>query len=173
MMSREWQIVDRYRNTTRDQMPLDETITSFADRLVELAEKVILEQGGERVHVRGRPVYRIPHEEAASVYPLSEVETEKDRMRAELRGSIESSIQKAETRQEQARGAYLAISLDLTGALSAADPGAWQRAVEALGDYPQVLESLYDREPGTPGQKALQARATAAGLEPPATKAGP
>jgi hypothetical protein len=69
MMSRGWRIVDRYRNTTREGMADDETITSFADRLIELAETVIVEQGGERVRVRGRPVYRIRSEPAANVYP--------------------------------------------------------------------------------------------------------
>ncbi len=41
MMTQNWNIIDRYRNTTRDDMPMDETITSFADRLIDLAERVI------------------------------------------------------------------------------------------------------------------------------------
>jgi hypothetical protein len=49
MMAQGWQIVDRYKNTTREEMPQDETITSYADRLVELAERVITGQGGQRV----------------------------------------------------------------------------------------------------------------------------
>ena len=40
MMSQGWQIVDRYQNTTHDNMPMDETITSFADRLTELFELI-------------------------------------------------------------------------------------------------------------------------------------
>src|SRR5690606_39461115 len=39
MMSNGWMIVDRYKNTTRDNMPMDETITSFADRLVRSEER--------------------------------------------------------------------------------------------------------------------------------------
>jgi ADP-ribosylglycohydrolase. len=36
-----WEIVDVFKNTTRDNMPDDETITSYGDRLIELAEKNI------------------------------------------------------------------------------------------------------------------------------------
>ena len=39
MMQQGWQIVDRYRNTKREGMPENETITSFADRLVDIAEQ--------------------------------------------------------------------------------------------------------------------------------------
>ncbi len=74
MMAQGWQIVDRYKNTTRENMPEDETITSFADRLIELAEIVILQRGGERVWKEGRLVYIIQREMPASVYPFSRVE---------------------------------------------------------------------------------------------------
>jgi len=53
MLAQGWQIVDRYENTTRDNMPSDETITSFADRIVDLAEIVIAENGGKRVLAKG------------------------------------------------------------------------------------------------------------------------
>src|SRR5690606_14484146 len=45
----DWQIVDRYRNVTRDNMPLDETITGFADRVIELFEMVNEANGGKSV----------------------------------------------------------------------------------------------------------------------------
>ena len=63
MLAQGWQIVDRYKNTTRENMPNDETITSFADRLVDLAERVILEQGGRRPTKDGRIVYQIQVQE--------------------------------------------------------------------------------------------------------------
>jgi hypothetical protein len=168
MMARGWRIVDRYRNTTRDGMPDDETITSFADRLVELAERVMAEQGGERVLVHGGPVYRIRSESPGSVYPLVDPETERARMRANLEAPIQSWVRSPESDQDRARAAYLAICLDLADELAAESPGEWQGALEALRGYPRVLGNLYDREPGTPGQRALQARARGAGLEPPA-----
>jgi hypothetical protein len=50
MMAQDWQMVDRYQNTTRDNMPMDETITSFAERLIDLAERVIIEKANEIQH---------------------------------------------------------------------------------------------------------------------------
>src|SRR5690606_19758832 len=48
LLSNEWRIVDRYQNTTRDHMPTDETITSFAYRMDELVEVVNEQTGGVR-----------------------------------------------------------------------------------------------------------------------------
>ncbi|MFN2127966.1 MAG: ADP-ribosylglycohydrolase family protein, partial [Anaerolineales bacterium] len=53
MMSQGWQIVDRYHNTKRENMPEDETITSFADRVIDLAEKVIVKNGGKKIYHDG------------------------------------------------------------------------------------------------------------------------
>ncbi|HYW78153.1 MAG TPA: ADP-ribosylglycohydrolase family protein, partial [Thermoguttaceae bacterium] len=67
MLAQGWQIVDRYENTTRDNMPGDETITSFADRLIDLAETVIKENGGKREMSGATPVYVIPVESPGCV----------------------------------------------------------------------------------------------------------
>ena len=167
MMSRGWSIVDRYENTTRDGMPEDETITSFADRLVELAEKVIVDAGGERVRVGGRSVYRIPGQRPANVYPLTDPEAQRARMRADLGSEIESLVLRGASSRDRARGAYLAIGLDLAAGLAATHPGEWEEAIRALKSVPGVAENLYDEEPDTPAQKALQKRASAAGFGPP------
>ena len=54
---------------TRDLMPKDETITSFADRLISLAEHVIVENGGRRIADARGAVYRIPVENPSNVSP--------------------------------------------------------------------------------------------------------
>src|SRR5262249_53265980 len=54
-----WVVRDLYANRTRDGMPEDETITSFGDKLVALARRVILENGGEEASVGGKRVVRI------------------------------------------------------------------------------------------------------------------
>ena len=112
MMSQGWQIVDRYKNTTRQNMPEDETITSFADRLIDLAEKVILEQGGERTTKSGQIIYQIQREAPKNVAPLFEDQNLLDQMKAQYRPSILSDIGK-EDPKAQARAAYMAICLGL------------------------------------------------------------
>ena len=54
----DWLIVDRYKNTTRNNMPMDETITSFCDRMVELFEMVNEANGGGKT--QGRLHGRLP-----------------------------------------------------------------------------------------------------------------
>src|SRR5690606_20881241 len=62
LLSNGWRIVDRYRNTTRDNMPMDETITSFADRLVDLFEIVNTSNGGSKSVTSQGLVYHVIRE---------------------------------------------------------------------------------------------------------------
>ncbi len=71
MNAQGWDIADVYRNTTRDDMPLDETLTGLENTLIECARVVVAEHGGEVVTDGGRRVYRIHREPAANVSPLS------------------------------------------------------------------------------------------------------
>ena len=67
MMSQGWQIVDLYKNTTRDNMPHDETITSFADRIIELFEMINEEKGGKKTIINQKLFYEISMENPAPV----------------------------------------------------------------------------------------------------------
>ena len=55
-----WDIKNLFRNTSRDSMPNDETITSFGDRLIALAEHNIRERGGGKTTVSGSPFIASP-----------------------------------------------------------------------------------------------------------------
>jgi len=166
LMANDWQIVDRYRNTTRDNMPMDETITSYADRVTELAEKIICEQGGKRTIVDGRPAYVVPTERPGNVHPLVRSEDARGEMRAELREEITTGILQGTSKQQQARAAYLAICLDMAPELAERHPDPWRRAIAALNGYQELISYLYSKRPGTPAHKDLVKRATAAGVVP-------
>ena len=56
MTGQGWEIKDRYYNDSRDEMPLDETLSSYGDRLVSLAEKVILQNGGSSLFRRAHGI---------------------------------------------------------------------------------------------------------------------
>ena len=165
LLSKGWQIVDRYRNTTREGMPMDETITSFADRLTELAEKVIRHAGGDRALHRGRPVYHIPVESPSNVYALHRGGNRSDQLRADLSVEISDSILGAADAQQRARAAYLAICLDLAPTLADQHPAEWRRAVAALNTYQGLVAYLYSTQPGTAMHRQLKERARRAGLE--------
>jgi hypothetical protein len=167
MMAQGWNIRDRYRNETRDGMPLDETITSFADRLIEVAERVIAERGGERVADSLRTAYRIRVEEPANVYPLPSLYEQAARMREGMKEGIEAAVLGDREPRAQARAAYLAIALDLADAIRADHPEQWTRALSMLREYPQVAQVMYHHSP-VPAAEPLRERAKRAGLEAPA-----
>jgi len=59
LLAQHWNIQDRFRNTSRDDMPDNETLTSFGDRLIAVARKVIVRQGGSVTKKGGEPIYII------------------------------------------------------------------------------------------------------------------
>jgi hypothetical protein len=184
MLAQGWQIVDRYTNTitrdlehvpdltklvpSRENMPTDETITSFADRLIDLAERVVIEQGGRRLLVEGRPVYEIPRQQAACVQRLESPAEEVANLKAALEPWVRQAITGSTAQQDLARAAYLAICLDLAPAMRGEQPEKWQSAIAALGQYPKVVQAIFNHSP-VPMGEVLRAKALAAGLPKPAT----
>lgn len=166
MMSQGWQIVDRYQNTSRDDMPMDETITSFADRLIELAEKVIVEKGGQKETINGQLIYRIRLEKPANTLPLADFAEEAGRLRSKMKSEIEEAIIEGSDDRKIARAAYLAICLDLAQTLKEKHPKQWDKALEAINHYPKVVQVLFFHSPFPAGEQ-FRKKAVAAGLKKP------
>jgi len=166
MMAQGWDIRDRYLNTTRDLMPEDETITSFADRLIKLAEHVIVEGGGQRVANAHEVVYRIPAEKPANVSPLPALADEMQRMQEELRDEIEFELLSGQDPRARARAAYLAIAVGLAHEFQQAHPAEWTRALDNLNTFPQVAQVLYHHSP-TPAAEPIRMRASRVGFTAP------
>ena len=169
MLAQGWQITDRYKNTTRENMPADETITSFADRLVDLAERVIIEQRGERTAENGKIVYRITVQKPACIHPMERADEQAIALRKGLHAEIRLVITHSTSRKELARAAYLAICLDLASAIRGEHPEQWSDALVALSGYGNVVQALFHHSP-TPGGETLREKARAAGLQKPATR---
>ena len=168
MMAQGWQIVDRYKNTTRQNIPDDETITSFADRLIDLAEKVIISQGGERKAINGKIVYHVLSESPENVAPLYNSENLLDRMKTEHSSKIILDIASKDPKS-QARGAYMAICLGLDQMLNKEHPKDWPQALQLLQETEQVIQVLFHHSP-VPAAVPLQSKALAAGIQPPKEK---
>jgi hypothetical protein len=167
MMAQGWDIKDRFRNTSRDNVPEDETITSFGDRLIALAQLNLKEHGGSRTTRGGKAVYRIPAEKPANVEALPDPKKQYATLRSQLRGEIEKSVMHGQTQQERARGAYLAICLDLAPEVQQKYPQLWTHSVAALNGYPKVLQVIFYESP-IPAGKKLAEKAIAAGVQKPA-----
>ena len=166
MQQQGWEMKDIYRNTTRPSMPEDETITSFGDRIIEVAGCVITENGGSKVRRAGKDFYRIRVQEPANVETLPDSNERLVELRTKLKPQIEAGFADGATVRQQARAAYLVICLDMVNEFRSKDAGGWKRTLDALQEYPKLLDVLFNKSPGPAGDK-LRAAALAAGLKKP------
>ena len=166
LLSKGWKIMDRYQNTTRDNMPMDETITSFADRLIDLFEIVNETNGGSKTVANQVPVYNIVRELPK---PVAVVKSRAE-LKAELLGgeSLPTLITKirAGNREEKARAAYIAVCLDLYPEISKKYPAEWKTAKEALSGYVKVMNNVFHGG-NFKSLGALQRKFAAAGFAAP------
>jgi ADP-ribosylglycohydrolase len=166
MQQRGWKIKDIYRNTTRPSMPEDETITSFGDRIIEVAGRVIIENGGSKIQRDGKDFYRIRVQKPANVESLPDSNEQRARLRTKLKPQIEAGFTDGATVRQQARAVYLAICLGMIDEFRSKDADRWEQAVDALKEYPKLLDVLFNKSPGPAGDK-LRAAAIAGGLNKP------
>jgi hypothetical protein len=169
MMQQNWQIVDRYHNTTRDDMPMDETITSFADRIIDLAERIIIENDGQRKTISGQIVYHIRSEKPKNIVPLPNLENQITRLQTENKSTIKATIVSEKDTRKLAHAAYSAICLDLAKTLNQNYPEQWNKALDALNKYPKVVQVLFFQSPFSEGDQ-LRKKALTAGLKKPKQK---
>ena len=164
MMSQGWQIVDRYRNTTRENMPMDETITSYSDRVIELFEMINEDNGGKKTIIDSTVVYQIPVEQPAPVVLLSSVDKQKAQLQKEERPNIIHGLLHG-NREEQARAAYYAVCLDLDQAMSKQYPAQWKESCAALSGYWKVMNNVLSGDDSA-GLRTLKGRFKACGFKP-------
>lgn len=141
ILNQGWKIVDRYKNTTRDNMPMDETIISFADRVVEVFEMVNQENGGSKSVVNNTVVYNIQSEKPASVIKLLSSEEEKQVLKTKMEKEIIANLNG--NRQEKARAAYFAVCLDMDNDLKKKYPKQWKEAFYDLSGYWKVITMIH------------------------------
>jgi hypothetical protein len=161
MDAQEWRVKDIYRNTTRDSMPMDETITGFGDKLVALARLAILEEGGSEIVRDGRKIYAIAAQRPVNLEPLPKPLDRGDELREALRALAESDLSRDDT--ARARAAYVAICIGDAERLVRERPEEWKRALESLKQQKALLKAIRDAVP--PTSHTIQQRAQDAGLD--------
>jgi len=171
MSDQGWNIADRYRNTTRDDMPLDETLTGLENTLIECARIVIERQGGELISKRssqgrgqgegGLKSYRIPTESPANIEPLSKPETQLARLRGQFLPRLENDL--ASSGIACARAAYLAVCLGEDERLKKGSPAEWMAAVAELQKHSAIVKQIFTTT--APAGRHLRRNAQRAGLQ--------
>ena len=158
-----WVVEDIYRNQTRDEMPEDETITRFGDRLFDVAKRVILENGGEEISLNGKKVFRIRMEEPGNLEPLPVPLDRLEELKAQLFPGIEKGLSGSE--KDRARAAYLAICLGEAERLRTRRRTEWEHALKSLNNYPELLQKIFEAPEFSGGK--ISAGAAAQGLQKP------
>jgi ADP-ribosylglycohydrolase len=158
MMGQGWDILDRYENTSRDGMPRDETITTFADRIYNNMEQMIVQNGGKREIRDGRCYWLIPAESPGLVEALPTLDHEITQLGNELRGTIEEGLLNPQTREEQARSVYLAVCLDLANEMSIAYPDQWDQAKAVFNQNWKLKQLLFHNAGNFPSIDRLRAK---------------
>jgi hypothetical protein len=161
-----WDIKDKFRNTSRDDMPDNETLTSFGDRLITVAKRVIVQQGGELRSRNSEKFYVIRREAPHNVEPLQDSRTWYLSLRSEQAPAIEKAVATSEDAREKARAAYLAICLDMAPELKGKYPRQWESCVRDLSAYRNVLQVIFYEAPFPSGDR-IRRNALAAGLNRP------
>ncbi|WP_456332305.1 ADP-ribosylglycohydrolase family protein [Fervidibacter sacchari] len=168
MQKQGWNIQDIYRNTTREGMPQDETITRFGDRLIELAQMVVTQAGGH--YDKRAAVYHIPHQQPCCVHPLAEDERRIHQLAETY--SPERLLEDlcAADERTRARAAYLAIALGYSADLRKRYRQIWEDGLAALEKFPKVVQAIYYYTPATELGEKLRRSASEAGLHCPSEK---
>jgi hypothetical protein len=158
-----WEIKDVYKNTCRDQMPKDETITGYGDKLIAAARKNILANGGQEISIDGKKGYRIRLESPGLVETLPSPLDRMEELKKELLPQLEKDL--SGSGKDRARAAYLALCLGEAERLRKERADEWKAAIEELKKFPNVLRQIYDAP--QPQGTRIQAAAKAEGLEKP------
>jgi hypothetical protein len=162
-----WDIADVYRNTTRDDMPMDETLRGFGSTLFQCARLAIEEHGGEiRYPRRAAPVrtvvYHIKTEQASNVVPLATAEEQRAEASRQFLTQLQRGLDGDST--ESAAAAYLAICLDEAEKLAHQRPKEWRKALALLQSNDTIVRILFAAH--GPDAERLQQAAREAGLKP-------
>src|SRR4051794_5305163 len=93
MNDQHWNIKDIYRNTTRDDMPNDETLTGLEDLCIRAAQITIIKNGGSCLDsTNGKDhaeTYNIRTEHPANVVPLHTLDDQRTQLRDHFIGDVD------------------------------------------------------------------------------------
>ncbi len=92
MEAQGWEIGTEYHNYSRDDMPMDETINGYADRIVAVASRVIEENGGRVIEKDGAKTFEIKLQTPAVVEPLVDTAAKTKAYHDAARKRVEAEI---------------------------------------------------------------------------------
>lgn len=143
-----WPIRNIYTNDRRPGLPSEMTITEFADMHLRLAERNILEQGGDIIYNHGEKGYRIKAEEPSNIEALPNPIYRYRELKSESLPLIEAGLGGDST--EQLYSVYMAVCLGIVEEVSENRKAEWMNALQLF--EPQ-FETFFGDENWSPAAR--------------------
>ena len=162
-----WKVKDIYINRNRLNMPLNETISSFADRLTHLATKTLLEEGMAAVH-RGPQgtTYTFERQSPVNILPVYPMDQQREWMWRQLDFEIDRILTSPGSKEANARAVYFALAAGSAKSFREKYPDAWDAAVRDFRSFPRLGSIILTAESrGIAGASALRKSANEMGIE--------
>jgi hypothetical protein len=163
MKNQGWDIKDIYRNTTRDDMPMDETLTGLENTVIEAARITIKQNGGDVVAKERHRAYRIHTETPANIQTLATAAVQLANLRKHFAPQLPKDL--ATPGITCARAAYIAVCLGEAKRFRRDSPAEWSAAIAELEKYPSVVHNAF-KSPAPIGDP-LRREVEQAGLHDP------
>lgn len=162
-----WKVKDVYYNITRLNMPLNETLTSFANRLTGLAKKTLIEEGEAVVHERPEGItYTFKRQSPTNALPVYSMDKQRDWMQLQLDYETDRILTSPSSKEDNARAVYFALAAGSAKVFQERYPDAWKSAVEDFRKFPRIGAILLRAEnQGIAGAKKLRESANEMGIE--------
>ena len=125
-----WRIGDIYTNDRRPGLPSEMTITEFADMHLRLAERNILEQGGDIIDINREKGYRIRREKTSCIETLPDPLHRYGELKEEWLPLIEAGL--TGDSLEQIRSVYMAVCLGIADEIGQNRKEEWTAALRVF-----------------------------------------
>ncbi|QXD24091.1 ADP-ribosylglycohydrolase family protein [Opitutia bacterium ISCC 51] len=162
-----WKVKDIYYNMTRLNMPLNETLSSFADRLTHLAVKTLVEEG--KAVVQSGPEgtsYTFKQQSPVNILPVYPMDHQRDWMRIPLDFEIDRLLTSPGSKEDKARAVYFALAAGTAKEFREKYPDAWKQAVQDFQQFPRLGSILLAAEGrGIAAATTLRKSANEMGIE--------
>ncbi len=139
-----WVIKDRYYNNARPELPSDETITAFSDRIYNVAKTVILKNGGQYVSDNQMKYVLIKAEKPEVLVKTRDEDSAfKDLEKKYSEFTKNTFSNSLASDQELKKALYLSLVLKTAEETKKEHPLQWQKAVSLLQQDQDFMYTLY------------------------------
>lgn len=144
-----WIIKDRYYNNTRPGMPMNETISSFSDRIFNVAQQVIEENGGKKVTENQKSYYLIKAQKPAVLIHPVDAGKCFDELKMKYDSFVVSTFRiDSSSNENLIKALYLSLSLKSAEEMKRSYPDQWKKAVHLIQQKEDFMYALHHSYPG-------------------------